>query len=240
MDHLLKNMDLEKYRSKFNFLVNTIGKESKVIIEIGSHYGEDTIRFRHFFPNSMIYCFECDSRNIKVFEKYCNKLDNVKLIKKAVSNQEGILNFYLSYKNYTDSNNPKKYQYIDKYDFKDLNLNASGSSSLKKSNFEHLQDSIKTEVESVTLNSFCLQENIDQIDFLWIDVQGAEKDVLDGGDEILHKVKYIQLEYGELIYEDAMSKTDTIDYMKKKKFYILHDWTPSSKTGDLLFKNENL
>ena len=240
MNKLLENMDLEKYKKKFKILQNYIGKNAKKIIEIGSHYGEDTIRFRYFFPNSIVYCFECDPRNIQIFEKYCKDIENIKLIKKAVSNKTDILEFYQSYKEQEIKEIPKKYKFIDRLEYNQLKLNASGSSSLKKSNFEHLKNSTVIKVPTITLNNFCEEENIDIIDFLWIDVQGAEKDVLEGSNKILHKIKYIQIEYGELMYENALSKQDTLDYMEKNNFNLLHDWNPKSSTGDFLFKNNNI
>ena len=47
---------------------------------------------------------------------------------------------------------------------------------------------------------------MDVIDFIWIDVQGAEKEVIEGAKNILPNVKYIQLEYGETSYEGGLSK----------------------------------
>jgi len=240
MNTLLQNMDLPKYEKKFQTLVNYIGKNAETILEVGSHYGEDSIRFRYFFPQSNLYCFECDPRNIEIFEKYCKEINNIKLIKKAVSKNETTLDFYQSFKPENINNLPDKYKFINKNEYNNLKLNASGSSSLKKSNFEHLKNSTKIQVETISLNKFYEQENIDVVDLLWIDVQGAEKDVLDGANNILHKVKYIQIEYGELIYEDALTRENTIDYMKKYNFKLLHDWNPNSSIGDFLFKNNNI
>ena len=42
------------------------GDVSGDIVEVGAHYGEDTLRFLKFFPNSNIYCFEPDPRNILI------------------------------------------------------------------------------------------------------------------------------------------------------------------------------
>ena len=55
LDYIYNNMNLEKYKSKFENLQKIIGKDSKIILEIGGHYGEDTLRFYKYFPNSQIY-----------------------------------------------------------------------------------------------------------------------------------------------------------------------------------------
>ena len=45
LNYIYNNMNLEKYKKKFETLQNIIGSDAKVILEIGGHYGEDTIRF---------------------------------------------------------------------------------------------------------------------------------------------------------------------------------------------------
>ena len=39
------------------------------IIEIGTHFGTDTLDFKNLLPNCKIICFEPDPRNIKVIKK---------------------------------------------------------------------------------------------------------------------------------------------------------------------------
>ena len=112
MKSFLQNSDHEKYKSKFNFIINKIGKNIENIVEVGSHFGEDTLRFRHFFPNSFIYCFECDPRNIQIFEKTCQNINNIKLFKMAVSNKEDYLDFYQSYLSTDEKEVPTKYKFI--------------------------------------------------------------------------------------------------------------------------------
>ncbi|AFY69531.1 methyltransferase FkbM family [Thalassoporum mexicanum PCC 7367] len=50
------------------------------------------------------------------------------------------------------------------------------------------------EVSVTTLDNFCESESIDAIDFLQVDVQGADLDVLIGGEKILSTVMGIQIE----------------------------------------------
>ena len=134
MEKLMNYMDINKYRGKFDKLSSIIGKGAKNIVEIGAHYGEDTMRFRYFFPDSFVYCFECDPRNIQIIEMYCMKnCTNVKLIKKAASCNESTCPFYQSYKQENTINLPKKYEFIGIDNYVNMRLNASGSSSLKSS-----------------------------------------------------------------------------------------------------------
>jgi FkbM family methyltransferase len=56
--------------------------------------------------------------------------------------------------------------------------------------------SVPLEAKLTTLDAFCSDKGIDTIDFLKIDVEGAEHRVLKGGNRILQRTSCIQFEYG--------------------------------------------
>ncbi len=236
LNFIYNNMNLKKYKGKFEKLQKIIGKDAKIILEIGGHYGEDTLRFYKYFPNSKIYSFEPDPRNIEIFKKTCYGINSIKLIEKAASNVENDLIFYMAYSEF-NNNLQEKYKYIGIDDYKKLNLNNSGSSSLKKSTRNDLLNSKKIIVKSIKLDNWVTNNDIDSIDFIWIDVQGAEKEVIEGSKKILNKVKFIQLEYGETSYEGGMTKKETLDMMIDKGFELILDYNPNNLSGDFLFKN---
>ena len=80
------------------------------------------------------------------------------------------------------------------------------------------------------------KNEIDNISLMWIDVQGAEKNVIEGLGDI--KIDYIWMEYGEKAYEDALSRNETISYMNTKGFNIIDSQSDKTETGDLLFKRK--
>ena len=45
-------------------------EDFKLIVEIGTHFGNDTIEIRKLFPKSEIICFEPDPRNVSVVKIY--------------------------------------------------------------------------------------------------------------------------------------------------------------------------
>lgn len=53
-------------------------------------------------------------------------------------------------------------------------------------------------IDTITLDEFCAENDINHIDFLKIDVEGHELDVLKGAEGMINrgKVKYIQFEFG--------------------------------------------
>ena len=163
---------MKHYGPKFELFKKMVQKDNPVIVEIGAHFGEDTLRFLEVFPQGQIHCFEPDPRCIKVFRRYVTD-PRATLYELALSNCEGSATFYQSYQEHSD----------------------------------------------VT----------------WIDVQGAEKDVLDGMGSEIRRIKLVWIEYGEMTYEDSMSRLETVKYFESKGFSLVSKLSTSGEAGDLLF-----
>jgi len=90
------------------------------------------------------------------------------------------------------------------------------------------------EVQCWRLDDFCTQNGIDHIDFIWMDVQGAERLVFDGAPLMLAKTRLIWTEYdGGTLYKDSSS----IEDIKAR----LPGWQVLADCGgDVLLKNEAL
>lgn len=72
---------------------------------------------------------------------------------------------------------------------------ASFSEDVKK--VSYIKNEMKTEVEVVTLDSYCAEKSIKIIDFIKIDVEGFEPEVFKGASEVFNKIKpkFIQIEF---------------------------------------------
>ena len=222
---------MKHYGSKFNIFKTLLGKPNPTIIEIGAHYGEDSMRFLEAFPQARVFCFEPDPRNINIFKKYITD-ERIKLFEIALSNFNGTADFYLSHDYKVDSV-PSKYDWIALEEYQKNKLSNSGASSLK-SGYQNNID--KVVVETQRFDSWHDTNNIDYIDLVWIDVQGAEKDVLDGMGDTIKKINYIWIEYGEEQYEDAMSADETVKYFSLYEFDLLGAYPASNTAGDMLFR----
>jgi FkbM family methyltransferase len=84
------------------------------------------------------------------------------------------------------------------------------------------------EIETSTIDDFCRQEGITEIDFLQLDVQGAELQVLEGGAEIIaHSTLAIQSEVEfSPIYKNQPLFSDIDSYVRKQGF-ALFDLMPA-------------
>ena len=209
-----------------------VGKEDPLIVEIGAHYGEDSLRLVETFNGVQLYCFEPDPRNIVAFKKYINDA-RIQLFEIALSDTTGVAEFYQSYQEYNETDLPTKYDWIDQEVYLKESLNNSGSSSLKKGYKFVLNDSIL--VKTQRFDEWSEENGIQEVDFAWIDVQGAEKEVLDGMGDAIRKIKLIWIEYGETQYMGALRRSETINYLYNRGFIPVEKFSSQGNAGDLLF-----
>jgi len=161
----------------------------------------------------------------------------VKLIELALSDKNGIAEFYQSYDNNEVYFVPEKYNWIDIEDYKNNKLNNSGSSSLKlgyKNNLNTIS------VNTKRFDDWYGENNIGQIDLVWIDVQGAEKEVLDGIGDVINNMALIWIEYGETTYEGALTRDETISYLLARGFVVVDSVSSSAQVGDLMLYNSKM
>jgi FkbM family methyltransferase len=211
----------------FNF------KSKLVILDIGACEGEESIRYSRLFPNSSLYAFEPLPKNkiliTENIKKYNTK--NVILIPLAVSNYNGIFEFFIS------SGNPENQAENLNWDF------GNKSSSLlepeKKNMPKWLSFENKIEVQTITLETFLIENKIEIVDFIHMDVQGAELKVLEGAKKRLEKVKAIWLEVSNVaLYKSQPLTIDVAVFMKKNNFCLVKS-SFEGGFGDQLYLNKN-
>ena len=67
--------------------------------------------------------------------------------------------------------------------------------------------------------SYITENNIKSIDFMKIDTEGYELNVLRGFEDFLENVKIIQFEYGGTFLDNNTKLIDVITYLESKGFY---------------------
>jgi len=228
---------MKHYKEKFSLIRKIIAKENPTIVEVGAHYGEDSMRFLETFPKAKIYCFEPDPRNVRAFRAY---IDNpqIQLFEVALAAQNGTASFFQSYQNPATREVPSKYDWIDVELYEKEQLSNSGSSSLKKGYKFNLEGSIT--VRTQRFDDWKDENKVGEVDFAWIDVQGAEKDVLDGMGDTIRQIKLIWIEYGETDYEDAMSRDEVVAYFNERHFAVVEKFSTKGLKGDLLFLRKDV
>jgi FkbM family methyltransferase len=199
----------------------------KVFVEIGMHFGTDTADFRRMHPHARIVCFEPDPRNIKMIKTLGN--DKIcELYEIAVSNTNESMDFYMSSGN---SKGLLSDALLTENDW-------SCSSSLKKPTGHLSLHKWITFPNSVKVNCCKLDEfeplKNTKIDFMWVDVQGAEDIVFSCAQETLKNTRYVYTEYcNQQLYEGQLNLQGVLGLFPG--FKVLHDYG-----GDVLLENINI
>ena len=77
----------------------------------------------------------------------------------------------------------------------------------------------ETEIETITLDTFAEQYSIEDVDFIKIDVQGAELDIFKGGKKLLKNVLKIVCEVEFIpLYQDQPLFADVTKYLNQNDF----------------------
>jgi len=85
-----------------------------------------------------------------------------------------------------------------------------------------IQNPTQIEVETISLDTYCMKNSISHIDFLKIDVEGAELDVLQGACELLStgRIKHLQFEYGGCFLDAGITLKMIYDFLSSKRYKI--------------------
>ncbi|WP_414566579.1 MULTISPECIES: FkbM family methyltransferase [unclassified Anabaena] len=203
-----------------------------IIFDIGSCEGEDSIKYSRLFPNSKVYAFEPLPNNLSLL--YANlkeySTNNVEVLPIALSNEKGKALFYVS------SGQPENLPKTDDWNFG----NKSSSLLPPDKHIEYapwLTFNQVIQVDTDTLQNFCINYEIKCIDFIHMDVQGAELKVLEGAADFLNNIKSIWLEVESIsLYEDQPLKVDIENFMQRHGFCKIKD-TVGDIAGDQLYVN---
>jgi FkbM family methyltransferase len=163
--------------------------KNPIVFDVGSNKGE----FSDLFVNNVaeLHLFEPNEILLHYTMARFDFATNVIYNEKAVSCFEGTCEF----------------KYF-------INSNNGLSNIINNPKWEYLSYKKKS-VETITLNQYW-EKRTEVIDFIKIDVEGAEMLVLRGADELLKykRVKFIQLEKAEHIEVTGHTFEEVIDYLK--------------------------
>lgn len=167
--------------------------ENPVILECGGCNGEETVRFSAYWPESVIYTFEPIPELFQQLTYRTENFQNIHRYQLALADRTGKLSFFFS--DYNNTGNP------------------SGSSSLlppkEVFKFDHALTFNKIiDVDAMTLDDWALQEGVEHIDFMWLDMQGFELNMLKVSElaKTVHiiyiEVEFIEVYAGQYLYPE--------------------------------------
>ena len=179
------------------------------IFDVGAHKGETIKFFLKNFTFEKIYSFEPIPEIFELLEKNINLLGKLEKDKIVLENSAlGSTERKISIKQMVESSSST---------IRDINQNSRYFNKKKKLLYSSKDDFFKKiEVNQITLNKYTTINSIEKIDFLKIDTEGYELDVLIGLEKEIEKVRFILFEHH---YHDMIKKNYTfsdINYFLQK------------------------
>jgi FkbM family methyltransferase len=203
------------------FVTGMKGSSIKIIIECGSRDCLDAIELNNYYHPKIIYSFECNPESIPICEKNIEGYPNIKLIKCAAYDKNGVVDFYAT----------------DMLKSTDKNIGASSLLFHRDNKKSFIQKRIQ--VEAIRLDTFIEQEQITKIDLLCMDLQGAEHFAIKGFGDKIRNVKFIISEVSFSSYYHGDKPYTTIITMLRDKGFEVVDWDTKRRVefGNVLLKN---
>ena len=211
---------LEIEKEEYKFYVNYL-QPGMTVLDVGANIGLVTLVFSKFVgKNGKVYAFEATPSTYEKLNAIleAGSVRNVKTFNKVISEQKGKAFFHIYPQEYASWNT-----------LADRPLEDYGIS---------VKPELIEEIETISLDDFCKYHQVEHIDLLKIDVEGAELSVLKGIENMLShkKVGACLFEFGQTIYDMGIKPKELEDYLhsvgyKLRNLIKGHPTFPHDKKG---------
>lgn len=192
--------------------------EDPILLEAGSHGGQDSVALAKSWPKGTLLAFEPVQKFVEYTQKSLidHKINNARVMPYALSPINGRQTFYYS------------------------NTIGAASSLLPNNGLCDYQDTV-IEVECVNLDDWARKNNINHIDFMWLDIEGSELHVLKSCPTILKTVQVIITEVNfKEFRKDSTQCIDLCNFLTKNGFHLYKIWGSPTWQGTALFIRSEL
>ncbi|MCL5875923.1 MAG: FkbM family methyltransferase [Candidatus Dependentiae bacterium] len=170
--------------------------DKPTIVEAGAFNGSDTKKLAAFWPEATIHTFEPVPEIFTLLEENTRQIPTIHRYPVALSNTIEKQRFYVSQK---PSRPERPFQ--------------AGSLHEPHERLQHSDAIYPTTitVQTTTLDAWSHENNVQQVDFLWLDAQGHELAIAQGAPQIL---KTVQVIYTEVHFIHAYKEQPLYEELK--------------------------
>jgi hypothetical protein len=196
--------------------------DNPVIVEAGCADGTDTLIFAQYYPKAKIIALEPLAELFEIASARTKDYSNVQLYKLALSNESD--------------------QIRTLYTGGQENIHQSSSLLIPSDHdkyYPEIEFKREVNVKTISLENLLKSNSIEQVDLLWLDLQGFELLVLEGaaGGEALKGIKYIHTEVSRIpLYENATTFDELNNFLAVNGFKLLK-LRMHLATGNAIFAN---
>lgn len=201
-----KNSPIEVQKAEKIFYISYL-KQGMTVFDIGANIGELSLLFSRFVGTSgKIYAFEACGKTFEKLSTICRlaSRSQIYLNQFAVADEEGTLQ-------------------LNVYDENHSTWNSLADRPLHEYEID-VKPLFQETVKAITLDRFCEQHQIDHIDLLKIDVEGAEYQVMLGAKSLFQsrRIKCCVFEFGATTF-DMGNTPDQIETFLKDCGYNIRN-----------------
>ena len=159
--------------------------------DVGANVGETALIALDRFPGIAVYSFEPHPSTFEQLRRCTERKPTVKPLQLALGAEKGL---------------------VEMFEYEESKINSLVGDAPYIKRFP--QSSRSLPVEQDTLDAFCAQENLNQVDILKIDTEGYDLEVLKGANDLLrnHAVKFIYLEFNQITGSSKQVKRLTLPH----------------------------
>jgi len=175
-----------------------------IVFDVGAYVGEWSNEVLKRFPNVIIHQFEPSPESFKnLLKNSQNNINPKQIIRNniVISNKNHPVTFYYYQNCPVLSTTYRRNEKVEK----EFNLEVRNK-----------------EVNSTTIDIYCGYKGIQHINFLKIDTEGCEFDVIRGSEGLLRNksINYIQFEYGGCFIDSKTTLKEVFDYLKSFEYGV--------------------
>jgi len=198
-----------------------------VILEAGAYNGKDSVRLSTEWPFGHVHTFEPVPELFQEVAHRIKPYPNITAYQLALADKVGEATFYLS-----------------EYSFKPGVPSESSSLLPPKEHLSRVSFVLfnnKINVATTTIDAWAEQNNINSIDFMWLDMQGYELPALKAAPKILASTKALltEIEFVEA-YEGQALYTELKAWLEDQGFEMIAQNDQNGWFGDALFVRKEL
>lgn len=186
------------------FYINYL-KYGMTVFDVGANIGELSLLFSRLVGSEgRVHAFEATENTFKKLTSICQLANRKQIIlnQKAVSDKHGVLELFV-------------------YDDMHSTLNTLADRPLEDYGID-IKPISTEEVEAITIDQYCNEQNIESIDLLKIDVEGAEYQVLRGAEKMLRRqrINCCVFEFGQTTFDMGNNPDEIESFLKSVNYTI--------------------
>lgn len=192
---------VKMYKSEFDvsWVEKYLKKKPSVIVEFGSYDGGDGVFYKQTFPDAEVHSIEACAERFKVIQKLEDKF-KIHVYNYAVCEYDGFADFF----------QVKDPNVMDCPDMFGSSGSLNQRTDLYKSTFTHISEQAAVKTPCIRLDTFSQQNNIGHIDFLHVDVEGAEHRVVSGFGDLRPSILWMETYLGKKYYGENAYDTSEL------------------------------